>query len=158
MVLFELWYIMMPFIVFSLFVLGLFIGTKTAGADLEQLRRFDIARVVNVGAGECHFEQEGVKYLKIGVADKEDADLMLNETTQWIEDVFAKSDGCVLIHCMGCFSRSPSVAIAYLIRYRKLSFDQALQVVKRQRSCACPNKGFEKQLRNFEKETRKKNL
>lgn len=135
----------------------MFIGTKAAAADLAQLRRFAITHVVNVGAGECHFENEGLTYLKLHVADKEDADLgaELKETTEWIEDVLQRRSSAVLVHCMGCFSRSPSVALAYLMRYRQLSFEQALKVVKMQRSCASPNKGFEKQLKKFEKQMSK---
>mgnify|MGYP002866463560 CR=1 FL=1 len=127
---------------------GLFIGTKSAAADLSQLRDARIAHIVNVGGGVCHFEDE-VKYLKMGVEDKTDETLELKESTTWIHEALERQEP-VLVHCMGCFSRSPAIAIAYLIRFRRLSFDQALQIVKLQRSCAIPNKGFEKQLRSFE--------
>jgi protein-tyrosine phosphatase len=54
----------------------------------------------------------------------------------------------------GGFSRSPSVIIAYLIRFRGLTFDEALEAVRLQRGCANPNEGFTKQLREFEKQMR----
>jgi hypothetical protein len=39
-----------------------FIGTKSAAADGAQLRELGITHIVNVGG--CHFEVEGVMYLK----------------------------------------------------------------------------------------------
>jgi protein-tyrosine phosphatase len=52
----------------------------------------------------------------------------------------------------GGFSRSPSIVIAYLIRFRGLTFDEALEAVRLQRGCANPNEGFTRQLREFEKQ------
>lgn len=56
----------------------------------------------------------------------------------------------VLIHCAGGVSRSPSFAIAYLMRQKGLTFPQAYQHVRSVRSCILPNPGFEQQLRELE--------
>jgi protein-tyrosine phosphatase len=55
--------------------------------------------------------------------------------------------------------KSPSLVIAYLIRYHQLSFKGALQLCKEKRPSICPNLGFELQLKAYEKkqlEKRKK--
>ncbi len=56
----------------------------------------------------------------------------------------------------GGFSRSPAVLIGYLIRFRGLTFDEALEAVRLQRGCANPNEGFVKQLRAFERKVAKR--
>lgn len=49
-------------------------------------------------------------------------------------------------------SRSAAIIIAYLMRDRGMSYDEALQAVKSKRMCVKPNIGFERTLRNWEKE------
>lgn len=134
---------------------GLFIGTKSAASDGVQLRELSITHVVNVGGGQCHFADDGVSYFKMQVEDSVDAKLELMESTAWIHEVLERGQS-VLIHCMGCFSRSPAIAIAYLIRYRRLMYEEALELVRLQRSCCNPNKGFEKQLRKLERQMAKR--
>ena len=41
--------------------------------------------------------------------------------------------------------------MAYLIKYRSMTFLQALKFVKGKRPCVCPNLGFELQLKSYEK-------
>jgi len=55
------------------------------------------------------------------------------------------------VHCMAGVSRSPSVVIAYLMHSEKLSFDQALSLLKHARPVVEPNCAFIYQLQLFEK-------
>ena len=57
----------------------------------------------------------------------------------------------ILVHCKFGISRSPSFIIAYLIKYNKLSVDDALKFVNRKRFQIKPNKGFINQLYIYEK-------
>ena len=53
----------------------------------------------------------------------------------------------VYVHCVHGMSRSPSIIIYYLMKYKKLSFDQAFQKVKLIRPVISINSNFEKELR-----------
>ncbi len=54
---------------------------------------------------------------------------------------------------MGGISRSASVVIAFVMRTRQLSFEEAFQLVKNARPFICPNRGFVEQLRQFDPST-----
>ncbi|OQV13404.1 hypothetical protein BV898_12356 [Hypsibius exemplaris] len=65
--------------------------------------------------------------------------------------------GRVLVHCLMGVSRSASVVLAYLVKYRGMSLEEAHELVRRQRPMISPNRGFWEQLSLFEKEFRRKN-
>lgn len=58
----------------------------------------------------------------------------------------------VLCHCHFGKSRSASIVAAYLIRYREMTTDEAIQFIKNKRSQVSPNQGYIDQLRIFENE------
>lgn len=62
---------------------------------------------------------------------------------------FIKKDKNVLVRCYAGRSRSCSFVIAYLMKYKKMSFDEAYDLVKRKRPCVEINKWFAKNLRNY---------
>lgn len=55
----------------------------------------------------------------------------------------------VLVHCRAGISRSSTIVIAYLIQKDRLSFEDALQLVRSSRPIVMPNKGFVKQLKKL---------
>jgi predicted protein tyrosine phosphatase len=63
----------------------------------------------------------------------------------------------VLVHCAMGMSRSASLVIAYLMKHREMSFQNALQCVRSARNCVEPNAGFVRQLLAFEATLRKGN-
>ncbi len=60
--------------------------------------------------------------------------------TKFINDAI-KSDGKVYVHCMAGISRSPTIVIAYLMKYEKMNLDDAYNFVKSRRWIG-PNTGF----------------
>ena len=54
-------------------------------------------------------------------------------------------------------SRSATIVIAYLMYMNKLNFEEAFQLVKTNRPIICPNNGFIKQLKKFEKDIKDNN-
>ncbi|KAG6448701.1 hypothetical protein O3G_MSEX005640 [Manduca sexta] len=55
----------------------------------------------------------------------------------------------VLVHCNAGVSRTSMVAIAYLMQYKNMSYDDAYELVKDKRPAIQPNDGFKKQLRGI---------
>ena len=58
----------------------------------------------------------------------------------------------VLVHCMQGASRSVTIVAAYLIRYHGMTSTQALDFMKRKRSCVNPNQGYRDQLDHYEEQ------
>lgn len=55
------------------------------------------------------------------------------------------------MHCGAGASRSAALVIAYLMRSQRLTFQEALNYCKKKRPQVCPNLGFERQLKLYEK-------
>jgi protein-tyrosine phosphatase len=62
-----------------------------------------------------------------------------------------RRNGKVYVHCWKGQSRSATVCIAYLMKDRGLSLEQARNILRKDRLGIRPNIGFEEQLRKFER-------
>ncbi|CAN0005701.1 unnamed protein product, partial [Phaeothamnion confervicola] len=58
--------------------------------------------------------------------------------------------GSVLVHCRQGVSRSAAIVVAYLMKARGLSLDDALAYLRRRRPVVNPHEAFLRQLRDFE--------
>lgn len=88
----------------------------------------------------------------INIADNSEQSLtkFFNEAHQFIDD--AKRKKCnILVHCLGGISRSPTIAIAYLMRVKSLRLQDAYNLVKQCRPQIDPNLSFMGQLMKYEK-------
>jgi len=74
-----------------------------------------------------------------------------------IIDTTEKSKGTVLVHCVAGISRSTTLVLAYLMKYKNMSLKDAYNLVKSKRKIIKPNPGFWSQLVEFEKEVFGKN-
>ena len=74
----------------------------------------------------------------------------LEEIVDYMEK--ARKNKCnILVHCYMGKSRSASAIIAYLIKYKKYSFESAVKFLKNLRNIINPNFGFVSQLKEYEK-------
>lgn len=134
-------------------VKGLFIGSARAANDAEQMRDLGITHVVDVSDLDTNKTFPGVQYLRIRIPDDPEYDIrqIIGKTNTFIYDAI-KAGGKLLVHCYAGISRSSSVVIAYLMAFHQFSFDFALRLLKNRRSIVSPNRGFRKQLAEYDQE------
>lgn len=78
-------------------------------------------------------------------------DKFFDETHSFIEE--ARRNKCnVLVHCKAGISRSPTIAIAYLMKWKRLHLQDAYNFVKRCRPQISPNLNFMGQLVSYERQ------
>lgn len=98
----------------------------------------DIANTINL---ECHF----VPCLDIPETDLSE---FVEASIDVIESVRERC-GRVLVHCNAGVSRSATVCIAYLMKFKELTFVEAYDLIKSKRPCVQPNVGFMRQLKQL---------
>ncbi|CAG9321908.1 unnamed protein product [Blepharisma stoltei] len=127
---------------------GILLGSAKAATNREWLDEALVKRIVRVLDKEKVELLPGFKYYHLKLKDSETQDITenLEETLEFIKHSGDKHPR-ILVHCYKGISRSPTILIAYLMKYGKLSFDLAYGRIKSQRLCIHPNKGFVKQLK-----------
>lgn len=132
----------------------LFLGSQRDAQDPDLLAAHNICYELNVSTScpkpdfipDAHF-------LRIPVNDSH-ADKLRPHFARACRflDKVRESSGCVLVHCLAGVSRSPTVAIAYVMRHLGLSSDDAYRYVKSKRPSISPNFNFLGQLLEYERE------
>lgn len=87
--------------------------------------------------------------------DSSDQDLLqfLDVCVDHIQDISALN-ARILVHCVAGVSRSASVCIAYLVKYKHMTLRKAYYHVFNKRPCISPNFGFWRQLVEYEMQIR----
>ena len=130
----------------------IFLGTLKAATNVDILRLLNIKSVLTL-MGNCPFSYSQYDYIThkiISIYDIEEIDItaVFNEAFSFIEENL--KHGSILIHCQAGISRSPSVLIGYLMWNMKIGFKEAFEIVRKGRKIILPNRGFVKQLKNYE--------
>lgn len=128
----------------------LYLGDHTIANDLQVLQIHKIVRVISLGGMKEQTEYEthdGIEYHWIYLDDhmSEPISKYFDAALEFIH----KSPGPVFVHCWAGISRSSTIVIAYLMKYRGLGYPEALVHVKQRRGFICPNIGFQGQLLEF---------
>lgn len=130
----------------------LFVGGIKVATDAELLREKGITHVVNCAGDSCENVFEGqLTYLRLYLEDKpnEDITCVAYDVFDFIEAVRERG-GKTLVHCHQGVSRSTTLCIAYLMLLRKLSYEDAYQLVRDVRRICRPNMGFKMELLAWE--------
>lgn len=129
----------------------LYLGGMWNANSMKELEYFGISTIVNVASEvQCMYPYGGFRYLKYEWKDYVDFDIL--EDLDSIVDQIHKDvndDKNILVHCAMGVSRSASVIVAYLIKYKNMSYENAMSMAKEKRSCVDPNWGFLEQLKIY---------
>lgn len=128
---------------------GLFLGSIHAAFNVEALKSNKISHVLNLAGSYSAFPDK-FTYLSLSIRDKEYASLLscLPIAAVFIDAGLRKSG--VLVHCTGGRSRSPAVAMAFLIMKQQVPYSSILDHVKTLRPVISLNAGFDAQLQCLE--------
>lgn len=130
----------------------LYLGNMKDASDVTMLARLGIDHVLNVTAVSPTYTMEkSITYKQLQAADNGYQNLKqyFDEAFDFI-DKARDTGGSVLVHCQAGVSRSPTIAVAYLIKQFPMSMVEAYKFVKARRSIISPNLNFMGQLLEFE--------
>ena len=131
----------------------LYLSDFSAAMEKNKLKREGVKTVLTVAIGLNiqYNPASGIKHYTYPAFDIESFDLSkyFEETYEAIES--GLKNGGVLVHCAAGISRSATIVIAYLMKKNKWSYQEAYNFVRKKRNVICPNSGFVRQLRNYEK-------
>jgi len=144
----------------------LYLGSCRSAANFPHLEEEGITHILNTAHGMLdryarNWELNPAKfdYLLIDLVDKSSQSISewFEPSYNWIEKALSESKPerptKILVHCVQGKSRSVTIAIAYMMRKEGISVEEALNQIRDIRDVVhTPNKGFMKQLYQFEKE------
>ena len=132
---------------------NIFIGSYLNAKNWNELEQNNIKYILNC-ATECkNIFEDKIKYLKLDIKDQNDFPIQdfFDKGIQFIQESVNNNDGNILIHCMEGKSRSTTLLMAYLIKYKNENTNSAYKIVKSKRQLTMPNLGFMFKLREYEK-------
>ncbi|XP_052244315.1 uncharacterized protein LOC127853662 isoform X2 [Dreissena polymorpha] len=132
----------------------LYLGSQQDALSHDIVQVNEITYVLNVSANglkPSHIPDG--HFLRIPVNDNYSAKLIpyFEQAFQFLDKV-REANGCCLVHCLAGISRSPTLAIAYIMKHLNMSSDDAYRYVKDKRPTISPNFNFLGQLLEFEKQ------
>ena len=130
---------------------GLFVSGIQAANNLDSLRRKGITVIINLVSSfqQNQFEND-FNYISYNIRDNCHTSIKkeLQELANKIKFHIENGDK-VLVHCKKGISRSPSIAIGYLIKYGGMNFDSAIAHIQEKDDRISPNVGFLLQLKTL---------
>ena len=130
---------------------NLWLGAISSSCNREALHEYKIEVIITAFLGSTAAFPYDFKYERAKLRDVEDEDILgdIEYLLPIIHKNLMEGKG-VMCNCQKGRSRSASIVAAYLIRYKGMTTDEALQFIKSKRTQVNPNKGYIEQLREFE--------
>ncbi|GFN76842.1 protein phosphatase slingshot [Plakobranchus ocellatus] len=129
----------------------LYLGSEWNASNLEELKAKGVGYILNVTKEIDNFFMGMLQYYTVRVMDVEESDLLKHWDKTYKFICKARNNNSkVLVHCKMGISRSASTVMAFLMKDRRWSVDEAFTFVKARRSCVQPNAGFMEQLNMYE--------
>ncbi|RKP21781.1 phosphatases II, partial [Rozella allomycis CSF55] len=136
----------------SLILPGLWLGSERDAHDISFIKENNISFVLNVSkeAKNAFENDDDIEYCHFDFQDYFDQDI-LNYLPKCFEFLAKSRSRNALIHCTLGISRSPTIAIAYVMKVKGWRMQKSYDHVKQIRNSICPNVGFMSQLSQYEK-------
>lgn len=132
----------------------LYLGSQEDALSGATLKQLGITNVLNVSIS-CPRPEfiADANFLRISVNDGHAAKIrpFFDVAYRFIEKC-RKANTKVIIHCLAGISRSPTLAIAYLMKHMNLRSDDAYKFVKDRRQTISPNFNFLGQLYEYDRQ------
>ncbi|KOB64195.1 tRNA pseudouridine synthase [Operophtera brumata] len=122
-----------------------YIGSQDCTAS-DVVQAYDIQHILSLGIDvETDVNHKFVECLDLPETDIKP---VLQESLPFIANAVSSSEN-VLVHCNAGVSRTSMVAIAYVMHYKCMHYDDAYSLVKGKRPAIQPNDGFRRQLKSL---------
>jgi len=138
----------------NMIIKGIYLGAYENARDEETLKsKLKITHVLNCATELNNYFPKKFKYLKLDLTDREKQPISdtFDRAFKFIDKALKSKNGKCFVHCQEGKSRSVTIVAGYLMSRYKYSLDNALATITSKRRIAQPNKGFLKELRQFEK-------
>lgn len=124
---------------------GLWLGDMAGAYNKITLKKNGITHILTVADGIAPKYPSLFIYKIIRILDSPQANLKQHFQTciAFIKDSISHG-GIVLVHCFAGVSRSATIVIAYLMQEHGMTYNEALNYVKKQRYFINPNDGFKR--------------
>jgi len=127
----------------------LYLGGVQDARSVDFIQKAKITYIIWLSDDHQTAIQSHLKFKNFRISDYPDENI-IPVAKQIYEIIISNPSDTFLVHCTQGVSRSPSVIIYFVMTFRKVNYDIALEYVKGRRSCTFPNDGFEEQLLAYE--------
>ena len=131
----------------------LYLSSYKAALNYNVLKKLGITHILVVASelSQCHeyvtdFE---IMYIDLDDDPTENIACHFEDCNTFIGDIDDTAH-TTLVHCMAGISRSASIVMAYLMKEYGMTCASAFKLCKEKRSIIRPNRGFRKQLQEYE--------
>lgn len=140
---------------FSCVIPNLYISNMNYASNLFLLNTMNIKAIINISPSNCpNYFEDDPKFLYLTIYEDDHPSSILKEYFDLcFRFIDANIKNCgVLVHCAAGISRSATIVISYLMKKKKLSFDDAYEFLEERHPIIDPNIGFIYQLQTYERE------
>jgi protein-tyrosine phosphatase len=121
---------------------NIYLGSWIDSTDIRKLKKYKIKGILTFNKEFNHSEKDKANFQKLGIPKEnivyyEVFDGPNDDIIQYAEDAIKKIksiNGNVLVHCTVGMSRSASIVIAYLIKEKNMTYEEALTFVKKKKT------------------------
>ena len=134
---------------------GLFMGDLSTSQNFTILREKKIDVIINLCAkNEERVTCDEIQYIDFKLSDREDFEILghFDHICSLIHEKIEQNQK-VFVHCQKGISRSPTIMMAYMIRYQQTGYENAFDQLKKLSPNVGPNFSFLLDLQTYEKLT-----
>mmetsp|Transcript_42092 Transcript_42092/g.51060 ORF Transcript_42092/g.51060 Transcript_42092/m.51060 type:complete len:208 (-) Transcript_42092:292-915(-) len=131
---------------------GIYLGSIGAASSKDTLKALSITHILCVASAIQPKFPEDFNYKTVAVLDSPTVELSeyFEECFEYINKVIAGGEA-LLVHCFAGKSRSATIVLAWLMKHKQFSLEDAIAYTKSCRDVINPNAGFMQQLAAYDR-------